>query len=72
MAQSKYEERLIELDRQAVEEGYKETIKHLFEAFMRTRITHPHEPTMVGKGALVARKAYTDAMNAIEAREKRQ
>lgn len=69
---SKYDQRLIELDREAVEEAYRRTIEHLFQTLVRTSITHPSEPVMVGRGAAIARKTYIDAMTAIDDREQRQ
>jgi hypothetical protein len=68
---SRYDARLIELDRVAVEEAYRETIKRLFGALVRTSITHPSEPVMSGRGARLARKSYTDAMMAIDEREQK-
>jgi hypothetical protein len=64
---SKYEERLLSLDRAAVEDAFHEQIKRLFEVWMKD---DTGQPARAAVGAKQARKAYEQAMDAIEKREK--
>jgi hypothetical protein len=67
MAQSKYDEKLIELDRQAVEDEYNAAVRGLFRVWLHNTISG--QPVKAGKGAEIARKAYIEAMDAIDRRE---
>lgn len=62
---SKFEERLLELDKEAIEEAYKTQIQHLFEIWMRDDRGQPDRAVV---GARQARKAYIGAMEGIEKR----
>jgi len=63
---SKYDKRISELDREAIDEAYKEKIIALFN----TWLSDPSEqPSRAVKGAQNARRAYIGAMQAIERKE---
>jgi hypothetical protein len=63
---SKFDKRIAELDREAIDEAYKEKIIALFN----TWLSDPSEqPSRAVKGAQNARRAYIGAMQAIERRE---
>jgi hypothetical protein len=63
---SKYDKRIAELDREAIDEAYKEKIIALFN----TWLSDPSEqPSRAVKGAQNARRAYIGAMQAIERKE---
>jgi hypothetical protein len=64
---SPYEERLTQLDRQAIEEAYKKHINTLFEYWVKDPAEQPERAV---RGARAARSAFDRAMNAIERREK--
>jgi len=63
---SKYEDRLIALDRAALDEAYREQIHHLFAVWMKDDTGQPGRAVV---GARKARKAYEDAWDGIERRE---
>jgi hypothetical protein len=63
---SKYDKRIAELDREAIDEAYKEKIIALFN----TWLSDPSEqPSRAVRGAQNARRAYIGAMIEIEKRE---
>jgi hypothetical protein len=63
---SKFDKRIAELDREAIDEAYKEKIMALFN----TWLSDPSEqPSRAVKGAQNARRAYIGAMQAIERKE---
>jgi hypothetical protein len=63
---SKFDKRIAELDREAIDEAYKEKIIALFN----TWLSDPSEqPSRAVKGAQNARRAYIGAMQAIERKE---
>jgi hypothetical protein len=64
---SQYEERLTQLDREAIEEAYKKHINTLFEYWVKDQA---QQPARAIRGATAARSAFTRSMNAIEQREK--
>ena len=66
---SKWDAHLIELDKQALDDAYKEKIKLLFSVWVREYDTSMPERPM--KGATQTKRAYQDAMKAIEFREQR-
>jgi hypothetical protein len=63
---SKYDIRLLELDREAIEEAYKNQIMHLFETWMKDERGQPQRAVT---GARQAQRAYIGAMIEIEKRE---
>jgi hypothetical protein len=64
---SKFEKRLLELDRDAADQAYREQIMHLFQTWMRDEREQPLRATT---GARQARSAYERVINAIEERER--
>ena len=63
---SKYDKRIAELDREAIDEAYRDKIIALFG----TWLSDPSEqPSRAVKGAQNARRAYIGAMQAIEKKE---
>jgi hypothetical protein len=63
---SKFDKRIAELDREAIDEAYKEKVMALFN----TWLSDPSEqPSRALKGAQNARRAYIGAMQAIERKE---
>jgi hypothetical protein len=63
---SKYDKRIAELDREAIDSAYKEKIVALFQGWL----SDPKEqPSRALKGAQNARRAYISAMEAIERKE---
>jgi hypothetical protein len=63
---SKFDKRIAELDREAIDEAYKEKVMALFN----TWLSDPSEqPSRAVKGAQNARRAYIGAMQAIEKKE---
>jgi hypothetical protein len=62
---SKYEERLLELDREAADQAYREQIMHLFQTWMKDERDQPMRALV---GARQARSAYERVVNAIEER----
>src|SRR5262245_20573648 len=65
---SKYDKRVSELDREAIEEAYKNQIIHLFEIWMKDERGQPQRAVT---GARQARRAYVGAMTEIDKREGR-
>ena len=69
---TKYESRLVELDKAAIEEAYRKHIIRLFDLWVTDYTTErPDEPPRAVKGAVNARGAFTRSMDAIEQREQR-
>jgi hypothetical protein len=60
---SKWDDRIAELDKEAVETAYKTQIEHLFEIWMKD---DRGQPDRAVTGARNARKAFIGAMNAID------
>lgn len=68
LALSKYEQHIIELDRAAVDDAYKNQITHLFQTWMKDE---SGQPKRAETGARQARTAYVRSLDAIEARQRR-
>lgn len=64
---SKYDERIKELDKEGVENAYREQIEHLFSTWMKDST---QQPARAVAGARNARKAFIGAMNEIERERK--
>ena len=64
---ARHEARLIQLDRQAIEQAYVQQITFLFQQWMKD---HTDQPERALRGARSARSAYSRAMASIEQREK--
>jgi hypothetical protein len=64
---SKYEERFIELDREAIEGAYREHIQKLYSVWMQNYT--PDQPSRAVTGAQNAREAFINSMDAIERRK---
>jgi hypothetical protein len=64
---SKYEKRLLELDRDAADQAYREQIQHLFAIWMKD---DSGQPLRAATGARQARSAYERLTEAIEERER--
>jgi broad specificity phosphatase PhoE len=64
---SKYEKRLLEIDRAAVDQAYHDQILHLFQTWMKDE---SEQPLRAAKGARQARSAYERAVGAIEERDR--
>jgi hypothetical protein len=64
---SKFDERLAQLDREAVENAYRIKIEQLISVWLRDESDQPRRAI---NGATQARKAFIGAMNEIERREK--
>jgi hypothetical protein len=65
---SKYEKRLLELDREGADQAYRDQIMHLFQTWMKDEREQPMRALV---GARQARSAYDRVMNAIEERERK-
>jgi hypothetical protein len=63
---SKYDERIIELDRQALEQAYMTQVAHVFAVWVKDGVPPPARAAV---GFSNARKAYIDAMTAIDKRQ---
>ena len=63
---SKYEKRLLELDRLAADQAYQDQIFHLLQTWMRD---DRDQPLRASTGARKARSAYERVITAIEERE---
>jgi len=63
---SPWDAKILELDRQALDEAYVSKVKQLFDVFVREGIEHPERPM---KGAAQARRAFIDLQRAFEMRE---
>lgn len=68
LAISKYEKRIIELDRTAIDAAYQAQITHLFQTWMKD---DSGQPKRAETGARQARTAYERSVDAIEVRQKR-
>jgi len=64
---SKFEGRFIALDKEALDEAYKERVRHLFEVWMKDESGQPGRASV---GVAQARRAYIHAMGKVEEREK--
>lgn len=62
-----HEIRLVQLDRQAIEQAYVQQVTFLFQQWMKD---HTGQPERALRGARQARAAYSGAMTSIEVREK--
>jgi hypothetical protein len=62
----RYEERLIELDRKAVEVAYEVHVRSLFSSWMKDPTDQPQRSL---RGVNTARQAYVDSMTAIDRRK---
>jgi hypothetical protein len=65
---SKWDDHLFALDREALQEAYRDQLRHLFSVAMKSPDAQSFGRAKVG--AENARKAYIAVMEAIEAREK--
>lgn len=65
---SKYEKRMVELDRAAIDSAYSNQITHLFQTWMKDEQDQPRRAL---NGAKQARSAYERTMDAVVEREKR-
>ena len=65
----RFEERLLKLDRDAIEEAYKRHIIRLFDVWTTDYSPGGHQPPRAVKGANNARGVYIETMIAIERRE---
>jgi hypothetical protein len=63
---SKYDDRLIALEKEAADNAYRSQVEHLFAVWLRDSTGQPARATT---GARHARKAYIDVMRAVEKRE---
>jgi hypothetical protein len=66
---SKWDARMLALDREALDEAYKDRLVHVFAVWMRDDTGQPGRAI---NGARQARHAYIEVMRAIEMREQRQ
>jgi len=64
---SKWDAKMLELDKQALDEAYVAKIKHIFDIYVREGLTSPEGPM---KGHANAQRAYVEGQKALEAREK--
>jgi hypothetical protein len=65
--QSPYDARIIELEREAIEAAFQEHVRKLYSVWM-AEPANPESARRVGRGASNGRKAYIDAMGAIDLR----
>lgn len=63
---SKHSERLLQLDREAVDNAYRHKIEQLFDVWMRDSTGQPERAVT---GARIATKAYMDIMKELDRRE---
>lgn len=63
---SKYDDHLLALDREAVDNAYRDQVEHLIAIWFKDDSGQPGRAT---KGVQIARKRYIDMMAAIEKRE---
>jgi hypothetical protein len=68
-APSRYEDRLLALDREAIERAYSAQVQQLFLTWMRDLTGQPNRAVT---GINQARRAYIASMTAIERREQQQ
>jgi hypothetical protein len=64
---SPFDRRIIDLEREAIDEAFRQQITHLFFTWMKDDSGQPERAL---KGTRQARKAYISAMTAIDIREK--
>jgi hypothetical protein len=67
---TKYDARIIELEKEALEDAYKRHIIRLFDIWVTDYRPDASEPPRAVKGAINGRAAYARAMEGIEKREK--
>jgi hypothetical protein len=65
IAQSKWDARLLELDRGALDDAYHSQLQHLFAVWMKDET---QQPARFASGLRQARRAYVEAMQRIEQR----
>lgn len=65
---SKYDDRFLQLEREAADNAYRRQIEHLFDIWMRDPTG---QPARAATGAQIARKAYIDVMKAIDNNEQK-
>jgi hypothetical protein len=63
---SEYDDRLDTLDREAIDNAYRDTIARLFASWMKDTTVQPQRAL---NGARQARKAYIDSMHEIDSRK---
>jgi hypothetical protein len=63
---SKYDDRLLALEKEAADNAYRSQIEHLFAVWLKDDTGQPKRAV---SGARNARKAYIDVMRAVEKRE---
>lgn len=66
---ARFEDRLIKLDREAIDEAYKKHVVRLFDIWVMDYSSSIGQPPRAVKGANNARGAYIQSMTAIEKRE---
>ena len=66
---SKYDAHLIELDKQALEDAYRDQLKLLFSVWLKDGAGA--DATRVTNGLRIARRAYVQAADQLERREKK-
>jgi len=66
---SKWDEKMLELDRRALEEAYTAKIRQLFDVWVREGLSSPEGPA---KGHAQAQRAFIASMTALEERERLQ
>src|SRR5262245_5811178 len=64
---TKWDQRMLELDKQALDEAYVAKIKQLFDVWVREGLSSPEGPV---KGHAQAQRAYIYGQQALEIREK--
>jgi len=65
---TQYDQRILELERVAIENAFNEQIVHLYQTWMKD---DTGQPERAGKGAAQARRAYIRSMSAIEQRKQK-
>jgi hypothetical protein len=65
---SKWDDQMIQLDKQALDQAYVDQLQHLFMIWMKDESGQPNRAIT---GARQARRAYIEVMNEIEKREKK-
>src|SRR5262249_9851985 len=63
---TKWDDRITELDKQALDDAYKKKIEQLFSVWVSDST---EQPERAAKGALQAKRAYIEAQKALEMRE---
>jgi len=67
----KYRQRMVDLDKGALDTAYIQHVSHLWETWMRDYSSHP-DPIRITKGLENSRQAYVYALERIEEREKQK